>query len=72
MTNSADADQLASKPTYLDLYCLQRQGISGFNRTRVKHRRRDSDILNLCVCVFFVVVVLFHYFFREYKALLCI
>ena len=27
---------LLQKPTYLDLHCLQRQGISGFNRTRVK------------------------------------
>ena len=32
MTNSADSDQ---KPTDLDLYCLQRQGISRFSRTRV-------------------------------------
>ena len=32
MTNSADPDQLA---TDLDLYCLQRQGISGFSKTRV-------------------------------------
>ena len=37
MTNSADPDQLASKPTDLDLHCLQRQGISGFSRTRVKY-----------------------------------
>ena len=30
MSNSADPDQLASsKPTDLDLHCLQRQGISG-------------------------------------------
>ena len=42
MTDSADRDQLASeeangsKPTDLDLHCLQRQGISGFSRTRVK------------------------------------
>ena len=36
MTNSADPDQLASKPTDLDLHCLQSQGISGFSRTRVK------------------------------------
>ena len=34
MTNSADPDQL-KKPTDLDLHCLQRQGISGFSRTRV-------------------------------------
>ena len=32
MTNSADSNQ---KPTDLDLHCLQRQGISGFSRTRV-------------------------------------
>ena len=36
MANSADPDQLASeKPTVVDLNCLQRQGISGFSRTRV-------------------------------------
>ena len=42
MANSADPDQLASliswllqKPADLDLHCLQRQGISGFSRTRV-------------------------------------
>ena len=33
MTNSADPEQLA---TELDLRCLQRQGISGFSKTRVK------------------------------------
>ena len=44
MANSADPDQLASKkPTDLDLHCLQRQGISGFSRTRVK-----GDVLNYC------------------------
>ena len=32
IANSADPDQLASS----DLHCLQRQGISGFSRTRVK------------------------------------
>ena len=37
MTNSADPDQLtSSEPTDLDLHCWQRQGISGFSRTRVK------------------------------------
>ena len=40
MVNSVDPDQLASseakKPTDLDLHCLQRQGISGFSRTRDK------------------------------------
>ena len=29
---------LLQKPTGLDLHCLQRQGISGFSRTRVKKR----------------------------------
>ena len=32
MANSADPDQ---KPTNLDLHCLQRQGVSGFSRTKV-------------------------------------
>ena len=38
MTNSADPDQLAysESTSDLDLHCLQRQGISGFSRTRVK------------------------------------
>ena len=36
MTNSVVPDQLASsEATDLDLYCLQRQGISRFSRTRV-------------------------------------
>ena len=35
MANSADPDQLASL-TDLDLHCLQRHGISGFSRTKVK------------------------------------
>ena len=35
MAKSADLDQLASsKPTDLDLHSLQRQCISGFNRTQ--------------------------------------
>ena len=34
MANSEDPD--LKKPTDLDLHCLQRQGISGFSRTRVK------------------------------------
>ena len=29
---------LLQKPTDLDLHCLQRQGISGFSRTRVKRQ----------------------------------
>ena len=35
--NNADPDQLASeKPNDPDLCCLQKWGISGFSRTRVK------------------------------------
>ena len=36
MANSADPDQVASNE--LDLHCLQRQGIFGFSRTRVKFK----------------------------------
>ena len=37
MSNSADPDQLASSEANdLDLHWLQKQGISGFSRTRVK------------------------------------
>ena len=35
MTNSVDPDK---KPTNLDLHCLQKQGVSGFSRTRAKNR----------------------------------
>ena len=41
MANSVDPDQLA--PTDLDLHCLQRQGISGFSRTRVKNCEVSKD-----------------------------
>ena len=40
MTNSADPDRLLQKPTDLSLHCLQRKGISGFNRTRVNIRNK--------------------------------
>ena len=37
MSNSADPDQLASsEANNLELHWLQKQGISGFSRTRVK------------------------------------
>ena len=37
MTNSADPDQLtSSEPNDLDLHCLQKQGVSGISRTRIK------------------------------------
>ena len=44
MTNNADTDQFPSlqKPTDLDLHCLQRQGISGFSRTRVRISTQDK------------------------------
>ena len=45
MANSADPDQLASeKPTDLDLYCLQKQDISGFSRTGVDLSRIKMSI----------------------------
>ena len=49
MTNSADPDQLASKPTDLDLHCLQMQGISGLSRTRVnfKYKLLSNFILSV-------------------------
>ena len=34
MANSADPDQLAS----IDLHCLERQGLSGFSRSRVNYK----------------------------------
>ena len=36
MANSADPEQFLKKPTDLELHCLQKQGISGLIRTRVK------------------------------------
>ena len=37
---------LLEKPTDLDLHCLQRQGISGISRTRVK-KKSDLVLLSL-------------------------
>ena len=37
---------LLQKPTDLDLHCLQRKGISGFSRTRVKLAKSFSDLCN--------------------------
>ena len=36
---------LLKKPTDLDLHCLQRQGISGFSRTRVKYEFKRVNFL---------------------------
>ena len=44
MANSADPDQLALKPTDLDLHFLQRQGISRFSRTRIKLYQDDRRV----------------------------
>ena len=49
--------QLLKKPTDLDLHCLQRLGISGSTRTRVKlpHKLKESDNAQFrikCVVVF--------------------
>ena len=51
MRNSADPDQLASEVGFLegqhwDLYCLQRQDISRFSRTRVKNHLKRFDTLS--------------------------
>ena len=45
MANSADLDQLASKPTDLDLHCLLRQGISVFSMRRSIHSNFE-----ICSC----------------------
>ena len=58
MANSADPDQLASS-TDLDLHCLQRQGISGFSRTRVK------VITNKTIVQYFVFVTKISKFINE-------
>ena len=47
MSNSADSNLLASD---LDLHCLQRQGISGLSRTRIKINKfvhKDKFVLIL-------------------------
>ena len=58
MANSAEPDQLAS-PTDLDLHCLQRQGISGFRRTRVKgeHKSVVSNNLWLFFCIIYTFLL---------------
>ena len=48
MANSADPVQ---KPTDLDLHCLQRQGISGLSRTRVK----CIESLDYCVMRYYPI-----------------
>ena len=42
MANSADPDELASD---LDLHCLQKQGLSGFSRTRVNLSIVDFSLI---------------------------
>ena len=45
---------LLQKPNDLDLHCLQRPGISGFNGTRVKWAFRSqmfSDMFQVCYCL---------------------
>ena len=51
MINRADPDQ---KPTDLDLYYLQRRGISEFSRTMVNLKTKklfDCALLGLCVVI---------------------
>ena len=51
MANSADPAQLASS-TDLDLHCLQKQGISRFSRTRVKHLKGTECDVDIFQCFF--------------------
>ena len=48
---------LLKKPSDLDLHCLQRQGISGFSRTRVKVVTTATDD-----------ILIFLLFFREHRS----
>ena len=67
MTNSADSDQLALKPTDLDLHCLQRQDISEFSRTRVN--KTWVRIFNFVIVFFTFKGILFlgiYYFSNKY------
>ena len=54
MINCADSDQ--QKPNDVDIYCLQRQGISGFSRTRVKKKisRALLNMLDIDILMIFV------------------
>ena len=73
MANSADPDQLA-KPTDLDLHCLQRQGISGFSRTRIY---KSSDVYCIITVTFYIFCLhsTIHYllviFFSSLQKLFC-
>ena len=53
MANSADPVQLASKRIDLNLHCLQRQGMSGFSRTRVKQTLfcHDYHMMDMMVSI---------------------
>ena len=42
---------LLKKPTDLDLHCLQRQGISGFIRTRVKYFKQHYVCTQIKICL---------------------
>ena len=45
MAHSADPDELASlEANILALHCLQRQGISGFSRTRIKSGQEKRQL----------------------------
>ena len=57
---------LLQKPTDLDLHCLQRKGISGISRTRVKY---DSDILIMSLNITFgvrdFIYQCFHIYYKK-------
>ena len=62
MVNSVDPDQL--EPTDLDLHCLQRQGISGFSRTRVK----NANILLTQHFIYRRILYTVILFFQKYRS----
>ena len=78
MANSADPDQLAD----LDLHCLQRQGISGFSRTRVKGKNflplrakfyplRAASLIKEDI-IFYIRCSLNFHFFKYFSLRICL
>ena len=68
------------KPTDLDLHCLQRQGISGFSRTRVKNvilqypkiLSVNKEGLDQTVLFHLFILILFTYLFFAKGDIFCI
>ena len=59
---------LLMKPTDLDLHCLQKQGISGFSRTRVKYTfKAKAEYVRLSISVFRYYYNIFQLFLQQRK-----